>query len=92
MSRGWALPLDSWEKTAWYNPDSFLPFTVEGVHYGVPESNYVKHVIYNKALFDAAGVPYPTNAWTWEDFIAAAVATTDREGGHSRLRAHGSRR
>src|SRR5690606_12215914 len=25
-------------------------------------------LIYNKTLFDAAGVDYPTDEWTWDDF------------------------
>ena len=85
VSRGWAVPMDqflsTWEKTSWYNPDSFKPFTVNGVRYGIPENNYVKHVIFNKEIFDNAGVPYPTNDWTWEDFVEAAIATTDTAQG-----------
>lgn len=34
-------------------------------------------LIYNKTVFDAAGVPYPTSDWTWDDFRAAAGATTN---------------
>ncbi len=34
-------------------------------------------LIYNKTVFDAAGVAYPTNDWTWEDFRAAAKKLTD---------------
>lgn len=36
---------------------------------------------YNKALFDAAGVAYPSADWTWDDFVAAARAlTVDQDG------------
>jgi len=35
---------------------------------------------YNKDLFDKAGVPYPTDAWTWDDFRAAANKLTIRNG------------
>ena len=34
-------------------------------------------LIYNRTVFDAAGVAYPTDDWTWDDFRAAARATTD---------------
>lgn len=85
VSRKWGVPLDgyieNWEKKSWYNPDSFLPFTVDGTIYGVPESNYVKHVMYNRELFAKAGVPEPALDWTWDDFVAAAVATTDKAKG-----------
>ncbi len=32
---------------------------------------------YNKDMFDAAKVAYPTAAWTWDDFAKAAAALTD---------------
>lgn len=35
---------------------------------------------YNQDLFDKAGVAYPTDAWTWDDFRAAAQKLTVREG------------
>jgi multiple sugar transport system substrate-binding protein len=34
---------------------------------------------YNKDLFDAAGLDYPTADWTWDDFADAAAALTDPE-------------
>jgi multiple sugar transport system substrate-binding protein len=34
-------------------------------------------LIYNKTVFDDAGVAYPTNDWTWDDFRAAAKKLTD---------------
>ncbi len=34
-------------------------------------------LIYNKTVFDAAGVDYPTEEWEWEDFRDAAAALTD---------------
>jgi multiple sugar transport system substrate-binding protein len=34
-------------------------------------------LIYNKTVFDAAGVEYPTDEWTWDDFRDAAAALTD---------------
>ena len=34
-------------------------------------------LIYNKTVFDAAGVDYPTADWSWDDFRAAAKKLTD---------------
>lgn len=34
-------------------------------------------LIYNKTVFDAAGVAYPTDEWTWDDFRTAAQKLTD---------------
>ena len=36
-----------------------------------------KVVWYRKDLFDAAGVPYPTNDWTWDDFYTACRKLTN---------------
>lgn len=36
-------------------------------------------VYYNRDMFDAAGVAYPTADWTWDDFADAARALTDPE-------------
>lgn len=33
-------------------------------------------IFYNKDLFDAAGLAYPTAAWTWDDFAADAAQLT----------------
>jgi multiple sugar transport system substrate-binding protein len=39
-------------------------------------------LFYNKKLFDEAGVAYPTDKWTWDDFLAAAqkLTKTDAKG------------
>ncbi|TBN57725.1 ABC transporter substrate-binding protein [Glaciihabitans arcticus] len=34
-------------------------------------------LIYNKTVFDAAGVDYPTEDWSWADFRSAAKRLTD---------------
>jgi multiple sugar transport system substrate-binding protein len=34
---------------------------------------------YNKKMFDAAGVAYPTDKWTWDDFSAAAQKLTVKD-------------
>jgi multiple sugar transport system substrate-binding protein len=34
-------------------------------------------IYYNKELFDAAGLSYPDDDWTWGDFAAAAAALTN---------------
>lgn len=56
-------------------------FSYEGQQLGLPQqfSNVV--LFYNKGLFDAAGLEYPTADWTWDDVREAATALTDREAG-----------
>lgn len=34
-------------------------------------------LMYNRELFDAAGLEYPDESWTWDDFRDAAAALTD---------------
>ncbi|MFF0267722.1 extracellular solute-binding protein [Kribbella sp. NPDC004536] len=34
-------------------------------------------LLYNKTVFDGAGVPYPTDQWTWDDLRAAAKKLTN---------------
>lgn len=48
----------------------------DGKIYGLPKDFDTNAVWYNKALFDAAGVAYPTADWTWDDFRATAKALT----------------
>ncbi|MEH7247165.1 sugar ABC transporter substrate-binding protein [Neobacillus niacini] len=40
--------------------------------YGMPAGFTTRVVYYNKDLFDAAGVPYPKDGWTWDDFKSVA--------------------
>jgi multiple sugar transport system substrate-binding protein len=49
----------------------------DGKLYGLPKDFDTNAIWYNKALFDAAGVDYPTDEWTWDDFRTAAKDLTD---------------
>jgi multiple sugar transport system substrate-binding protein len=52
----------------------------QGQLWGLPGSVTVPVINYNKDLFDAAGLPYPSSTWTTSDFLEAAVALTQGEG------------
>jgi multiple sugar transport system substrate-binding protein len=61
------------------DPDDFYPLALDllrsgGELRGLPAELDLAVVYYNKALFDQAGVAYPTEDWTRDDFLAAAVA------------------
>jgi len=65
-----------------FNWDDFFPAerlatTVNGKVLGVPALVDNLALVYNKALFDKAGIPYPTKDWTWTDFRDAAKKLTD---------------
>jgi ABC-type glycerol-3-phosphate transport system substrate-binding protein len=66
-----------------YYPQVLDRFTVDTQTYVVPRDTAPIAVIYyNKKAFDEAGVAYPTDDWTWEDFVAAGkkVMKTDANG------------
>ncbi|GEM_PF-1882811 len=48
--------------------------------FGLPYTKGGFYVFYNKNMFDAAGVPYPTDDWTWADFEKVAKALTKGTG------------
>lgn len=52
-------------------------FAFEGQQFGLPITFSTVMLIYNKDMFDAAGLAYPNDDWTWDDVIAAATALTD---------------
>lgn len=53
----------------------------DGKIYGLPKDFDTNGVWYNKALFDAAGVAYPSADWTWADFRETAHKLTDATKG-----------
>lgn len=55
-------------------------YRVDGALYGMPK-DYVTHAtIYNRGVFDAMGVDYPTEGWTWADCLATAQELNSGEG------------
>ncbi|MGW9269109.1 extracellular solute-binding protein [Microbacterium sp. NPDC055599] len=56
-------------------------FTYDDELYGLPKDFDTVGLWYNKTLFDAAGVAYPTDQWTWDDVSAAAAQLTDPAAG-----------
>ncbi len=60
-----------------FYPAALNAFSYEGQQLGLPITFSTVLLYYNKDLFDAAGVSYPTDDWTWDDVIAAAKAITN---------------
>ena len=56
-------------------------YNIGGKQYGIPIDYDTIGLWYNKELFDAAGVAYPDETWTWEDLEAAAAKLTNAETG-----------
>lgn len=77
-SNGVIAPLDDADIDAADYPESLLDlYTFEGKLYGAPKDFDTIGLWYNKELFDAAGVAYPTAEWTWDDLKDAAAKLTD---------------
>ncbi len=88
------LPLDLTSRIARdkVDPNSFLPgvfdlYKRDGKYYSTPQvTNYGTSLIYNKDLFQQAGLPFPgtdwdDKSWTWDKFVDAAKKLTKNAGG-----------
>ena len=55
---------------------SFGDYAAWGLHedqyYGIPFRATMTGIYYNKDMFDEAGVAYPEDDWTWEEYIETA--------------------
>ncbi len=69
--------------------EALSPFRWNGELMCIPQNLSSLVVYYDKALFDAAGVPYPADDWTWDDFLATAKALTLDSDGDGTLDQHG---
>ena len=57
--------------------------TISGTdhYYCIPFAHVTTVLYYNKDMFDAAGLEYPNEDWTWDDFLSAAKKLTlDKDG------------
>ncbi len=64
-----------------YFPDIVDLYTNDaGTHYAIPKDYDTIALFYNKKMFDAAGIPYPDNSWTWEDLYEAGKKLTTGDG------------
>jgi len=51
-------------------------YSYDGKQYGLPKDFDTVALWYSKKLFDAAGVKYPDETWTWQTFVDAAKKLT----------------
>ncbi len=52
----------------------------DGKIYGVPKDKDNILLVYNKEMFDQAGLEYPNDNWTWDDMESASQAIYDKTG------------
>lgn len=85
MQNGLLAPIDQFieadgiDMVADYGPHAEWAM-YDGSYYGLPLRVNIEAVFYNKDMFDAAGEPYPSDDWTYEDYIETARRMTSGEG------------
>ncbi len=55
--------------------------TDDGGQYGLPRDLNIVPLFYNKAMFDAAGLDYPDDTWTWDTLVDVGKQLTIDENG-----------
>ncbi len=77
---GYEEPLNSYIEASGYDLSGFAGiesnYAVDGEQYALPFRSDFWVLFYNKDLFDAAGVAYPTNDMTWEQYADLAKQMT----------------
>lgn len=68
-----------------FKSEDFFPgrldaFQWQGATWALPSQTWMFSLYYDKSMFDAAGVAYPTLDWTSSDFLSASLQLTLREG------------
>jgi multiple sugar transport system substrate-binding protein len=66
-------PIDAFYETA------VGQFSAKGKVLGIPRETSSIVVVYNKNLFDEAGLDYPTEDWTFDDMLEMAKALTKQD-------------
>ncbi|MBP3657620.1 MAG: sugar ABC transporter substrate-binding protein [Clostridia bacterium] len=80
QAAGYAAPMNDFIAKDAYDVSGFVGtevnYAVDGVQYALPFRSDFWVLFYNKDLFDAAGVAYPTNDMTWDQYAELAKQMT----------------
>ncbi len=83
QAQGFTAPLADYIAADNYDLSGFVGtevnYAVDGVQYAIPFRSDFWVLFYNKDLFDAAGVEYPTNDMTWDQYAELAKKLTNKE-------------
>jgi len=85
VKKNYGMDLKPFVERDGYDLSDFYPQLVEALTYegrlvGVADNWDTQVMYYNKNLFDANGLSYPTKDWTWDDFLNAARKITSGSG------------
>lgn len=84
---GATQPIDSFvDADPDFDEHDYFGVTLDAMRYdgklwGLPKDFNITILYYNKAMFDEAGLEYPSRDWDQETFLEAAKALTKREDG-----------
>ena len=70
-------------------PQTLQAYQTPQGYFGLPRDFQTIVLFYNKAMFDAAGMAYPTADWTWDDLRAAAKKLTLDTNGDGKTEQYG---
>ncbi|MGB9856526.1 MAG: ABC transporter substrate-binding protein [Dictyoglomaceae bacterium] len=79
------LPINYYMSKYKIKPEDFVPALINAfakgkIYYGIPKDFNTLALFYNKSLFAKAGIPEPTDKWTWDDLKKAAKIITEKTG------------
>ena len=63
-----------------FAPSTYMTATLNGKTWGIPKDYDTIAIAYNKAIFDQAGLEYPQDGWTWDEFVETCKAITEKTG------------
>ncbi len=92
LTRGQIVPLNDLIEASGVDLSAYSgaaeELTYEGSIYALPFRSDIWILYYNKTIFDAAGLDYPTNDMTWGEFDALARELTSGSGADKIYGAH----
>jgi len=87
---GQLLPLDPFIEKGLISVENLSEATLDmyrfdGKLYAIPSGVSTTLLFYNKDMFDAAGVAYPNESWTWNEYIETAKKLTKDTNGDGKV-------
>ena len=81
VEAGGVVALDDYLKDSTIDTSDFIDAVAQladglGATYALPWCAATEILYYNQDMFDAAGIAYPTDEWSYDEFLAAARALT----------------
>ena len=76
------IAADGYDMSKYAGMDACYISMADGKQYALPFRADFWVMFYNKDLFDQAGIAYPTNDWTWDEYAVMAREITENTGAY----------